>query len=44
MSDYVDGYKLPLKANKNNDVFTVMSVGFRAYVFHSNRVTVVEEY
>jgi hypothetical protein len=44
MSDYVDGYKLPLKANKNNDVFTVMSVGFRAFVFHSNRVTVVEEY
>ncbi len=32
MSDYLDGYKPPLNANKKNDVFTVMSVGFRFYI------------
>ena len=35
-SDYVDGYKLPIKANKKNDVYTVMSIGFRAYIFHTD--------
>lgn len=34
MSDYIDGYKLPLAANKRNDVYTVMSVGFRFYILH----------
>jgi len=33
MSDYIDGYKLPFVANKKNDVYTVMSVGFRFFVF-----------
>lgn len=34
MSDYIDGYKLPIAANKKNDVYTVMSVGFRFYIMH----------
>lgn len=29
MSDYIDGYKPPFKANKSNDVYTVMSLGFK---------------
>lgn len=33
MSDYVDGWRPPLAANKKNDVYTVASVGFRFYVF-----------
>jgi hypothetical protein len=37
LSDYVDGYKMPFKANKKNDVFTVMSLGFRFYIFHTDR-------
>jgi hypothetical protein len=40
LSDYVDGYKLPFKANKKNDVFTVMSVGLRVFIFHTNRVAI----
>lgn len=40
MSDYVDGYKLPFKANKKNDVFTVFSAGFRVYVFHTAKVEI----
>ena len=34
MSDYIDGYKPPYLANKSNDVYTVMSVGFRFYIMH----------
>jgi hypothetical protein len=34
MSDYIDGYKPNLAANKKNDVYSVASVGFRFYVFH----------
>lgn len=34
MSDYIDGYKPPYAANKRNDVYTVMSVGFRFYIMH----------
>jgi hypothetical protein len=34
MSDYIDGYKPPYLANKRNDVYTVMSVGFRFYIMH----------
>jgi len=34
MSDYIDGYKPPYKANKKNDVYTVASVGFRFYILH----------
>lgn len=36
MSDYIDGYKLPYLANKRNDVYTVMSVGLRFFVFQPN--------
>jgi hypothetical protein len=32
MSDYIDGYMPPYKANKRNDVFTVASLGFRFYI------------
>ena len=35
-SDYVDGYKLPFKANKKNDIYTVMSIGFKFYLNHAN--------
>jgi hypothetical protein len=35
MSDYIDGYKPPYKANKKNDVYTVASVGFRFYILHA---------
>lgn len=34
MSDYIDGFKLGIAANKRNDVYTVMSVGFRFYILH----------
>lgn len=34
MSDYIDGYDLPLAANKRNDVYTVASLGFRFYILH----------
>jgi|GEM_PF-3228480 len=34
MSDFIDGYKPPLLANKKNDVYTVASLGVRFYVFH----------
>ncbi len=34
MSDYIDGYKPPFSANKKNDIFTVLSVGFRFYILH----------
>lgn len=34
MSDYLDGYKPPLVANKKNDVFTVMSLGVRFFILH----------
>jgi len=33
MSDYIDGYNLSFAANKKNDVYTVMSVGVRFFVF-----------
>ncbi len=36
MSDYIDGYKLNYLANKKNDVYTVMSVGLRIFVFQPN--------
>lgn len=35
MSDYIDGYKPRYAANKKNDVYTVMSVGFRFYIMHA---------
>jgi len=35
-SDYIDGLKLPFKANKKNDVYTVMSIGFKVYLNHAN--------
>lgn len=35
LSDYIDGYKLPFKANKKNDVYTVMSLGFKFYINHA---------
>ncbi|MCF8448306.1 MAG: hypothetical protein K9G49_00430 [Taibaiella sp.] len=34
MSDYIDGYKPPFKANKRNDVYTVASIGFRFFILH----------
>lgn len=34
MSDYIDGYKPRYAANKKNDVYTVMSLGFRFYIMH----------
>ncbi|MES2702204.1 MAG: hypothetical protein V4649_06170 [Bacteroidota bacterium] len=42
LSDYVDGYKLPFKANKKNDVYTVMSIGFRFYILHTDRNIEIE--
>ncbi len=37
-SDYIDGYSPPLtKVNKKNDVFTVMSLGFRFYLTHHHK-------
>jgi hypothetical protein len=32
MTDFIDGYKPLFTSNKKNDVFTVMSVGFRFYI------------
>ncbi|GAA4467284.1 hypothetical protein GCM10023093_22870 [Nemorincola caseinilytica] len=34
MSDYIDGYKPNLAANKKNDIYSVASVGFRFFIFH----------
>lgn len=34
MSDYIDGYRPNFSANKKNDVYTVMSVGFRFFILH----------
>ena len=34
-SDYIDGYDPPSRANNKNDVYTVMSVGFRFFITHN---------
>ena len=34
-SDYIDGYDPPSRANNKNDVYTVMSLGFRCFITHN---------
>jgi hypothetical protein len=43
MSDYIDGYKPPYKANTSNDAFTVASIGFRFNLFNAAASMPAEE-